>query len=239
MAGKDTDKAAAKTPKVRKRRWYHQLWDVYTMTRREEPNITWWLLLIFVGGIAVAAGIGLAIGNVWYLLVLGVPTAFFAAMIFLARRAERAAYSRIEGQPGAVGAALGAIRKGWDVEKDPVAMDLRTGDMVYRAVGRAGVVLVSDGPANRVGKLLETEKRRTARVLANVPVTLLQCGNDEGQIPLRKLSSRVQRLRGKLTAAETSEVSKRLRALGGVRLPVPKGVDPMRARPDRKGMRGR
>ncbi len=30
-----------------------------------------------------------------------------------------------------------------------------------------------------------------------------------------------------------------LNALGAVRLPVPKGVDPMRARPDRKGMRGR
>ena len=38
---------------------------------------------------------------------------------------------------------------------------------------------------------------------------------------------------------EVGEVTKRLRALGGVRLPVPKGIDPYRVRPDRKGMKGR
>ena len=47
------------------------------------------------------------------------------------------------------------------------------------------------------------------------------------------------RSRPKLTKQEVAEVNKRLTALGGVKLPVPKGVDPMRARPDRKGMRGR
>ena len=36
-----------------------------------------------------------------------------------------------------------------------------------------------------------------------------------------------------------AEVTKRLKSLGGAGLPVPKGIDPMRARPDRKGMRGR
>ncbi|MGO2739556.1 MAG: DUF4191 domain-containing protein, partial [Cellulosimicrobium funkei] len=34
-------------------------------------------------------------------------------------------------------------------------------------------------------------------------------------------------------------VSKRLRALGVSRLPIPKGIDPTRARPDRKGLKGR
>ena len=41
------------------------------------------------------------------------------------------------------------------------------------------------------------------------------------------------------SSAEVTEVARRLRALGGVRMPVPKGVDPLKARPDRKGMRGR
>jgi hypothetical protein len=49
----------------------------------------------------------------------------------------------------------------------------------------------------------------------------------------------VQRLRATLTKTETAEVTKRLKALGGMRMPVPKGIDPMRARPDRKGLKGR
>jgi hypothetical protein len=34
-------------------------------------------------------------------------------------------------------------------------------------------------------------------------------------------------------------VHKRLKALGGVRMPLPHGIDPSRARPDRRAMRGR
>jgi len=101
------------------------------------------------------------------------------------------------------------------------------------------VVLVSEGPAARVGKLLESEKRRVARVLPNVPIHLIQYGNEEGQVPINRLVRTVQKLKGKLTAAETAEIAKRLKALGAIRLPVPKGIDPMRARPDRRGMRGR
>ena len=46
-------------------------------------------------------------------------------------------------------------------------------------------------------------------------------------------------MRPAITKAEVSEVAKRLRALGAARLPIPKGVDPMRARPDRKAVKGR
>ena len=34
-------------------------------------------------------------------------------------------------------------------------------------------------------------------------------------------------------------VNKRLKALGGVKLPLPQGVDPNRVRVDRRAMRGR
>src|SRR5690606_11768748 len=46
------DGAAAVKPK--KRRWYRQLWDVYTMTRTAQPSITWWLLGVFFGVVAIA-----------------------------------------------------------------------------------------------------------------------------------------------------------------------------------------
>ncbi|WP_298456894.1 DUF4191 domain-containing protein [uncultured Cellulomonas sp.] len=230
---------AVKPPKQKKTRWYHQVWQAYQMTRKQDPAVTWIMLGAAVAIIAVAVLIGLAWGHPVYTLLLGVPFALLAAMFVLARRAESAAYGQIEGQAGASRAALGTIRRGWNFPDEPVAVDPRTQDLVFRGVGRPGVVLVGEGPAPRIARLLEAERKRTARVLPNVPITLIQCGTGEGQVPLKKLPRTVQKLKPTLTKQEVSEVIKRLTALGGPRLPVPKGVDPMRARPDRKGMRGR
>ena len=244
MARQNTGASAAaakppKTPKLKKTRWYTQVWRAYQMTRKQDPAVTWLMLAAFFGVIAVALIIGLAWSQVVYTLLLGTPFAALASMFILARRAEKAAYSQIEGQPGSSRAALGTIRRGWTFAEEPVAVDPRTQDLVFRGVGRAGVVLVSEGPPARATKLLEVERKRTSRVLPNVPITVIQSGDGDGQVPLRKLPRRVQKLRPTLTKPETAEISKRLTALGSIRLPVPKGVDPMKARPDRKGMRGR
>ena len=59
------------------------------------------------------------------------------------------------------------------------------------------------------------------------------------EVPLSKVPKAVQKLKKTLTKQEVYAVDKRLTALGAARLPLPKGIDPMRARPDRKGMRGR
>jgi hypothetical protein len=87
--------------------------------------------------------------------------------------------------------------------------------------------------------MLEDERRRTARVLPNVPIHVIQMGDEEGQVRLTRLARTVTKLKAKLTKPEVAEVSKRLRALGTQKLPIPKGVDPFKARPDRKGLRGR
>jgi len=162
------------------------------------------------------------------------------ALVVMARRAERAAFAQIAGQPGAAGAALQNLRRGWAVEQEPVAADPRTRDLVFRAVGRPGVVLLTEGPLPRVTKLADGERKRIQRVLgAGVPVTVLHAGDGADQIPLIKVSRTIGKMRPALSKEQVIEVSKRLRALGGVRMPVPKGVDPMRARPDRKASRGR
>lgn len=232
--------ASSSAPKAKKRRWYHQIWDVFQMTRKTDPNVVWWMLLAFVGVVAVGVIIGLLTGTLWYWVVLAVPFGILLAMILLSRRAESAAYSRIEGQPGAASAALGTIQRGWTLEEQPVAIDPRTQAMVFRAIGRPGVVLVSDGgPRGVQQRLLDAERKRVNRLVPDVPVHLVQCGRDEGQVPLPKLAKTVKGLKKQITAAEVTVVQNRLKALGGMRLPMPKGIDPMRVRPDRKGMRGR
>lgn len=233
------DAAPTKAPKVKKTRWYHQVWQAYQMTRKVEPAVTWWILGAFVGVLALALVLGVVLDQVVYLLIVGLPFAAMAAMLILARRTEKAAYRQLEGQPGASLSALRTIRRGWDFPEEPVAMDPRTQDLVFRGVGRAGIVLVGEGPGGRQAKLLDAERRKISRILPNVPITLLQSGNGPDQVPLPKLARTVQKLKPTLTKQEVAEITKRLRALGGARLPLPKGVDPYRARPDRKGMRGR
>lgn len=225
--------------KVRKTRWYHQLWQAYQITRQTDPAVTWIMLGVLVGVIALGVIVGLLTGHPVYVLVLSIPFALLAALVVLTRRAEAAAYQRIEGEPGAALAALGTLRRGWTFTQEPVAVDPRHRDMVFRGVGRPGVVLVGEGPAHRVGRLLEQERKRTARVVSGAPIHVIQVGDDEGQVPLRKLPRTVTRLKPQLTKDEVAVVLKRVTALGGAKLPVPKGIDPTRVRPDRKGMRGR
>ena len=220
-------------------RWYTQVWQVYTMTAETDPAVTWWMLGTFLGILAVGVVVGLLTGMLWYFVIMAVPIALVVAMFLLTRRAETAAYRRIEGQPGASLSALSTIRKGWTFQQEPVQFDPRTHDAVFRGLGRPGVVLVSEGPSQRVARLLDAERKKVARVASGVPITTVQVGDEAGQIPLRQLPRKVQRLKPQLTKAELAVIDKRLVALGSMKLPIPKGIDPMKARPDRKGTRGR
>jgi hypothetical protein len=232
-----------KTPKGKGR--IAQIVEVYRISKAADPAIGWWMLGSFVATFAVLLAIGFLVDMEWIFGGFAFLTGILAATIVMSRRAERAAYSSIEGQVGATGAALTSIRRGWYTDREPVAADVaRAGDlgsaaMVYRALGRAGVVLVGEGPAIRVEKLLASEKKRVERVAPGVPVTTLRVGNAEGEIPLSKIANKVQRLKPQITKDEMALVNKRLKSLGGMRAPLPKGVDPTRARMDRKALRGR
>ena len=83
--------------------------------------------------------------------------------IVFGRRAERAAYAQVEGQPGAAAAALGVLRRGWNVQQ-AVAVT-KNQDLVHRVVGRPGVILVGEGNPARVRHLLGVEKKKHARVV--------------------------------------------------------------------------
>ena len=224
-----------------------QVKQVFLSAKAVDPAIGWWMALAALGVLVVAAVVGIIFSALIYALIIGLPLAFLAATIVLSRRAERAAYKQIEGQPGAVGAALRSIRRGWYIEETPVAADaqratdLQSAALVYRAVGRPGIVLIGEGPPGRAQKLLAAERRKVERVASGVPVTLLRVGDGgtEDEVTIRKLANRVQRMKPVLTKDEVSVVNKRLKSIGGVRPPLPKGVDPTKVRMDRKAMRGR
>ncbi|GAA2746438.1 DUF4191 domain-containing protein [Terrabacter aerolatus] len=242
---RNKDGDASSAPQEKKQGRLSQIRDVYRVSKQADPVIGWYMLLSFLVVFGVLLVVGFIVKLPWIFGIFGVLFGILAATIIMSRRAERAAYSQIEGQAGAAGAALTSIRRGWYTDREPVAADVaRPGDinsaaMVYRALGRPGVVLVGEGPTARVQKLLATEKKRVERVAPGVPVTTLRVGSGENEVPLPKLASKVQRLKPQITKDEMALVNKRLKALGGLRAPLPPGVDPMRARMDRKALRGK
>ncbi|WP_457949545.1 DUF4191 domain-containing protein [Pseudarthrobacter sp. alpha12b] len=221
-----------KEAKAKKPSRLKQIGEVFTMTRRHDPMVPWLMLLVFLGVVAVSFLVGFWLDNWITGLIIGIPLGLLAATFILSRRAERAAFAQIEDQPGASGAALGTLRRGWITEEQPVAVNPRTQDAVFRAVGRPGVVLVSEGPTHRVKPLLDAERKRLARILPNVPVHTIQTGRGEGQVPLSQVAKKMGKMKNELTKLEVSTVSKRIASMG-TRLPIPKGIDPYKARPNR------
>ena len=246
MARKKSEKSTA--PKKPRFGQIRQIRDIFNAAHGVDPKIGWWMALAAFGALVVMVGIGLLVNMPIYFLVLGIPVAALAASVVLSIRAKRAAYKSIEGKPGAAGAALSSLRKGWYFEQQPVAAEAgRAGDMasaamVFRATGRPGVVLVAEGPPARAIKLAEAERKKISRIAgASVPVTVLRIGEGGGddEVSVRKVASRLQRMKPVLTKEEVAAVNKRLKAMGGMRPPLPAGVDPNRVRMDRKAMRGR
>ncbi|GII60046.1 membrane protein [Sphaerisporangium krabiense] len=187
-----------------------------------------------LGTLAVFVVLGLVTGLVWQLIVLGLMVAVTVGMVVFGQLAQRAQYSMLDGQPGAAAAILQSMRGNWEVT--PAVAVTRDQDVVHRAVGYPGIVLVSEGPGNRVQKMLLAEKKRVQRVAVDVPVYDIQCGEGEGQVPLKKLQRHMMKLPRNLKKQAVSEVNYRLRALPQT-LPMPKGPMPRGARMPRGKMR--
>lgn len=220
-----------------------QMFEVFKYTQEVDRSTLPLMILAVVGAIAVGVLLTVLIfDSPWYGIFMGLAVGVLIAMIILARKAERAAFDRIKGQTGAALAAMQSIRRGWNVEDEPVQIDPRSQKMLFRASGRAGIAVVAEDSTGISMKLLEKERRSIRRVLQhdNVPVHQIVVGDGEGEVPLHKLPTYMQRMKKQLTKQESAQVTKRLNALHrSLRQQVPKGVDPMRARPNRKAMRGR
>jgi len=221
-----------------------QMRQAYRITKKSDPNIGLILLLWFlvVGGVFATLNIVIfsaGILGIVLAVVFGLLTGTLAALIVFGRRAERAAYAQVEGQPGAAASALQMLRRGWNVK--PVVAFTKNQDIVHRVIGKPGVVLVGEGNPNRVKSLLASEKRKHQRILGDdIPVVELVVGREEGQIPLPKLNRHLQRTKKALKPAEQTAVINKLKALDAMRpaAPMPRGPVPTSMKGARKMMRG-
>lgn len=179
-----------------------------------------------LGIMVVLILVGLFIGQVT-LIPLGVLLGLLAATLLFGRFAQSAQFKALEGQPGAAAAVLQSMRGNWTVT--PAVNANRNMDVVHRAVGRPGVILVGEGMPSRVAQLIAAEKKKTARVAHDVPIFEFQVGDEEGQIPPRKLQRKVIRLPRNLKPTAVNDLNYRLKALQPT-LQMPKGPLPKNAR---------
>jgi Domain of unknown function (DUF4191) len=181
-----------------------------------------------VGIIVVFVLLGLFVGPIGLLIPLGVLLGLMTGMILFGRFAQQAQYRAIDGQIGAAVAIMQSMRRGnWTVT--PAVAGNRTMDVVHRAVGRPGVVLIGEGVPTRVAALIAAERKRTERVAHGVPIHEFQVGNAEGQLPVSKLQRKLTTLRPALKPTAVSDLNYRLKALQPS-MQMPKGPLPKGAR---------
>jgi hypothetical protein len=180
-----------------------------------------------IGVIVVFVVVGLLTGLAAFLIPLGVIIGLIVAMVLFGRFSQQAQYSAIDGQLGAGAAILQSLRGDWTVT--PAVTANRTMDVVHRAVGKKGVILVGEGAPARVSGLLAAERKKTERVAHGVPIFEFQVGSGEGQIPVSKLQREIVKIPGTLKPAAVSDLNYRLKALQPT-MQAPKGPMPKGAR---------
>jgi hypothetical protein len=198
--------------------------QAYTLTRKNDPKLPWVMLIAFVVVAGLVELVGILLNSPFVFIPLAVITGGLAALILFGRRAQGSAYRQVEGQPGAAAWVLEGMRGDWRVSSG-VAGTAQM-DAVHRVLGRPGVILVAEGVPSRVRNLLAQEKKKVARIAGDTPIYDIVVGDDEGQIPLRKLGNHVMKLPRNLSAAEVNALGRRMSAMGGGRMPVPGGPLP-------------
>ena len=185
---------------------------------------------VLIVAASVVAGVFAGGFTMFTLIPLGVVLGALVAFIIFARRAQKSVYHKAEGQAGAAAWALENLRGKWRVTPGVAA----TGhlDAVHRVIGRPGVIFVGEGSAARVKPLLAQEKKRTARLVGEIPIYDVVIGNGEGEVPLAKLERHLNKLPANITVKQMDSLESRLGALGSKVGPaaMPKGPMPNAAK---------
>jgi len=198
--------------------------DAFRLTRKHKPIAFLWMALGFVVVLCAGIIVGSKLNHPVYFTLISLPLAVLVAFFLFTRQANTAAFLSIQDQLGAGASVLMAIRKGFTTT---AAVNVsRNQDMVHRSVGRPGIVLVGEGtPAVR--SLLQDEYRKMERFVPGVPLTQVVIGDGSDQVSLRKLQKHLKKLPKKLSKEQVREVRNRLKAVGGLNMPIPKGPMPM------------
>jgi hypothetical protein len=220
---KKAEQESVKVGEPQKQSQLSVLKDAYKLVKKDSPMAILWCLLVFVLILGFGVIIGNNLGHPIYAGFLSLPLGFLAAFFLFTRFANTAAFASIEGQLGAGASVLMSIKRGFVTT--PAVNVNRDQDMVHRVSGKSGIILVGEG-GFAVRTLIQDERRKMERFLSGVPVTEVLVGDGQGQVSIRKLQKHLKKLPKKLNTAQLREVRARLRSVGGLNIPMPKGPMP-------------
>jgi hypothetical protein len=231
----------AKTETPKKTRWYRNVYDAFKFVRANDrlffPLFLALVAVFIAGGITLGFVQGGVAGHISSNLI-GISLAALAGIILLSARVEKAAFNRYESMFGGSLPAAQTIRRNWKFEDDPIEIDPKGRAVVFQGVGKGGIVLIGEGDAN-ARRLMASARQRLQRIVPGITIHEVYAGKGHGQVTIPKLPKTIKKFKKALNKREREAVQARLKALGGSRLPIPKGVDPTRSRPSRKALRGR
>lgn len=245
-----------------------QIIRIYKYTYTDDKQLPLWLAVAFVAPIVVAIVLGLVLRwSIFAWIMMMVTAAMVGLLLFtvvLTKRADKVGYAKLEGRPGAAAGILSAINKGgFTFPQQPVWVDPRTKDAIWRGTGFNGIFLVGEGNYERLMHAMDRQEHAVKSVTAgsNIPVYRMVVGNGENQVKLKELRGKVLRAktlqpsnhkfallnkihpnrRFFLTKPELAILNERLRTLQSKSgFGIPKGIDPTRPqRISRRAMRGK
>lgn len=221
--------------------FFSQLRTLYSFTQKAFP----WLPFLLAGIVLLGIGAGLAVGfllppfAIWSVIlwsVTGLMLGVLGALMTMTRLSTQAMYKKLDGMPGATGHVLStSLGRRWQASDMPVGVNPKTQEAVYRAIGRGGVVIVGEGARGRLTRLVNDERSKVQRVASGVPVTVLYVGHADDEVAIGKLASTIKALPKTVDRATMAAVIKRVDSVSQslASLPIPKGVDPTKARAPR------
>lgn len=207
-----------------------QVGTAYRMTAEVDPRLNLYLALSLVLPI-VAGVVATVLSGGWLWSPLGVVLGLLIALLVFGRRVQRARFQQIEGEPFAAAAVLDEMRGQWFVT--PAVAVNKHREMVHRAIGRCGIVLVGEGDnRQRVKGLVAQARKRLKRVTGDTPIHVVLVGDGEdGTVELAKLQVELAKLSNTLDKTEVPKLARKLAPLDKGNIPMPKGAIPRHGRP--------
>ena len=220
MAGKD-EKTKQKKPK--KQGTIKQIITIFKYTHKEDKMLPALIAGAFLVPVIVFVILGIIFRwtvLTWvFLMLIAIMLGMLMATIVLTRRADMVGYKQLDGKPGAAISVLRNINKaGFNFPEQPVWVDPRTKDAIWRGTGYNGIYLLGEGDYDRVKRAMDRQEHKNAL--------------------LAKIHPRERFI---LTKAELEKLNARLRTLQTKNgMGIPKGIDPTRMQHvSRRAMRGR
>lgn len=219
---------------------FKQIGTAFKFTTKRDKAFLPLVITAILTPILLVLALVLLVGLSWLWMASSVFMSLLSMMIVLNLRTSKAVMNEAVGKPGAAFAIMENVR-GWNLTPG-VAVSAQQ-DMVHRAIGKPGVVLLAEGGSGRMRSLVNQEKKKLSRVVGTTPIYDFVIGEEEGQLSIRKLRKTLAKLPRNINAKQANDLNRRLNALKQTKsAPMPKGPVPQNSRPPkgaRKAMRGR